>query len=122
MATDLAFSTRSHGSQQHRVPWGDANADLARRKPGVQIPSPPPPTLQVRASPASSRQRSPYAGAALGPRTALEGCSTSAWERLPKLVDRQSDPSLDWVQPPLHSWRRIVLARGPAPVAHRSAG
>src|SRR5215217_8838218 len=24
MATDLAFSTRSHGSQQHRVPWGDA--------------------------------------------------------------------------------------------------
>jgi hypothetical protein len=32
--------------------------DLARRKPGVQIPSPPPPTLQVRASPASSRRRS----------------------------------------------------------------
>src|SRR5829696_2573667 len=44
---------------------------LARRKLGVQIPSPPPPTLQVRASPASSRRRSPHAGAALGPRTPL---------------------------------------------------
>jgi hypothetical protein len=31
---------------------------LARRKPGVQIPSPPPPNQQVRASPASSRRRS----------------------------------------------------------------
>jgi hypothetical protein len=27
----------------------------------------------------------------------MEGCSTSAGERLPKLVDRQSDPSLNWV-------------------------
>jgi hypothetical protein len=27
----------------------------------------------------------------------MEGCSTSAWERLPELVDRQSNPSLDWV-------------------------
>ena len=36
------------------------------------------PTLQVRASPASSGRRSALAGAALGPRTPLEGCSTSA--------------------------------------------
>ena len=41
---------------------------LARRKPGVQIPSPPPPTSQVRASPASSRRRSPLAAAAPRPR------------------------------------------------------
>jgi hypothetical protein len=68
---------------------------LARRKPGVQIPSPPPHNPQVRASPASSRRRSPHSGAALGPRTPMEGCSTSAWERLPKLVDRQSNPSLN---------------------------
>ena len=40
---------------------------LARRKPGVQIPSPPPPTLQVRASPASSRRRSPHSAAAPRP-------------------------------------------------------
>jgi hypothetical protein len=41
--------------------------DLARRKPGVQIPSPPPPTSQVRASPAPSRRRSLHVPAALGP-------------------------------------------------------
>ena len=75
---------------------------LARRKSGVQIPSPPPPTSQVRASPASSGRRSPHSGAALGPRTPMGGCSTSAWERLPKLVDRQSNPSLDRVNN-LHS-------------------
>jgi hypothetical protein len=40
---------------------------LARRKPGVQIPSPPPPNLQVRASPASSRRRSLQAAAAPRP-------------------------------------------------------
>src|SRR5215203_5703173 len=91
---------------------------LARRKPGVQIPSPPPPTLQVRASPALSGLRSPHAGAALGPRTPLEGCSTSAGERLPKLVDRQSSPSLDRVND-LHSWPLIVLSRGPATGAQR---
>jgi hypothetical protein len=59
--------------------------------------------VQVRASPASSGRRSPHAGAALGPRTPLDGCSTSAGERLSKLFDRQSDPSLDWVND-LHSW------------------
>jgi hypothetical protein len=40
---------------------------LARRKSGVQIPSPPPPNLQVRASPASSRRRSLQAAAAPRP-------------------------------------------------------
>jgi hypothetical protein len=75
-------------------------SSLARRKPGVQIPSPPPPNQQVRASPASSRRRSPHAGAALGPRMPTGGSSTSAWERLSKLVDHQSNPSLDWVQRP----------------------
>jgi hypothetical protein len=76
------------------------SADLARRKPGVQIPSPPPPNLQVRPSPTSSGRRSPPSGSALGPRTPMGGYSTSAWERLPKLVDRQSNPSLDSVQRP----------------------
>jgi hypothetical protein len=41
---------------------------LARRKPGVQIPSPPPPTQQVRASSASSGRRSLHGAAALRPR------------------------------------------------------
>jgi len=40
---------------------------LARRKPGVQIPSPPPPTSQVRASSASSWRRSPLVAAAPRP-------------------------------------------------------
>jgi hypothetical protein len=43
------------------------NADLARRKPGVQIPSPPPPTSQVRASPARRWRRSLQAAAAPRP-------------------------------------------------------
>jgi hypothetical protein len=47
---------------------GSVGADLARRKPGVQIPSPPPPTLQVRASSASSWRRSLQVAAALRPR------------------------------------------------------
>ena len=51
----MQFLPRRHG------------ADLARRKPGVQIPSPPPPTSQVRASPASSRRRSLHAAAAPRP-------------------------------------------------------
>jgi hypothetical protein len=38
---------------------GMPGTDLARRKPGVQIPSPPPQNQQVRASPASSGRRSP---------------------------------------------------------------
>jgi len=41
---------------------------LARRKPGVQIPSPPPPNQQVRASSASSGRRSLHGAAALRPR------------------------------------------------------
>jgi hypothetical protein len=82
---------------------------------------PPPPYLQVRASPASSGRRSPHAGAALGPRTPMEGSSTSASERRPKLVERRSNPSLPWARRP-HAWRLIVLARGPAPVARGSAG
>jgi hypothetical protein len=47
---------------------------FARRKSGVQIPSPPPPTLQVRASSASSGRRSQQAAAALRPhaRAAIE--------------------------------------------------
>jgi hypothetical protein len=40
---------------------------LARRKPGVQIPSPPPPTSQVRASSTSSWRRSPPVAAAPRP-------------------------------------------------------
>jgi hypothetical protein len=38
----------------------------------------------------------------------MEGCSTSSGERLPKLVDRQSNRSLDWVND-LHSWRLLSL-------------
>jgi len=45
----------------------NARADLARRKPGVQIPSPPPPNRQVRASPTSSGRRSLHAAAAPRP-------------------------------------------------------
>src|SRR6266511_3404882 len=52
--------------------WGCSSvrqsASLARRKSGVQIPSPPPPTSQVRASAASSGWRSLHVAAALRPR------------------------------------------------------
>jgi hypothetical protein len=41
---------------------------LVRRKPGVQIPSPPPQNQQVRASSASSGRRSLHVAAALRPR------------------------------------------------------
>jgi hypothetical protein len=94
---------------------------LARRKPGVQIPSPPPPTSQVRASPASSggaRRMLGRAGAANRPWKSARrrlGSGGRSWST------RQSNPSLDWVNE-LHSWRLIVLARGPAPVARGSAG
>jgi hypothetical protein len=49
------------------TPRGTHVRSLARRKPGVQIPSPPPPTSQVRASPSSSRRRSLHGAAALRP-------------------------------------------------------
>jgi hypothetical protein len=49
------------------IPRGTHVRSLARRKPGVQIPSPPPPTSQVRASSASSGRRSPLVAAALRP-------------------------------------------------------
>jgi hypothetical protein len=63
----LGFSCVFPGPQHHAVPSRMAGTDLARRKPGVQIPSPPPPTSQVRASPASSRRRSLPAAAAPRP-------------------------------------------------------
>jgi hypothetical protein len=46
---------------------------LARRKSGVQIPSPPPPTLQVRASPASRRRRPLHIAAAARPQAEATG-------------------------------------------------
>jgi hypothetical protein len=45
---------------------------LARRKPGVQIPSPPPSTLQVRASSVECRRRSLHVAAALRPPAQLK--------------------------------------------------
>jgi hypothetical protein len=42
---------------------------LARRKPGVQIPSPPPPNVAGQSVARSHRRRSPRSGAALGPRS-----------------------------------------------------
>src|SRR4029450_11060541 len=78
---------------------------LARRKPGVQIPSPPPPTLQVRASSASSGRRSPHSGAALGPRPPMGGSSTSAWEG----CRRWSTIRATFAGPnDLHAWRLKV--------------
>src|SRR5215218_8923777 len=90
-------------------------ADLARRKSGVQIPSPPPPNLAGQSVASVDQAALTACWAALGPRTPLRvfdvGLGAAA-----ELVDHQSNPSLDWVhdQP---SWRLIVLARGPAPVA-----
>jgi hypothetical protein len=49
---------------------------LARRKQGFKSPHLHPRTRRVRASPASSRRRSPPAGAALRPGTPMGGCST----------------------------------------------
>jgi hypothetical protein len=81
---------------------GMPGADLARRKPGVQIPSPPPPTLQVRASPASSRRRSPHVAAALRPQAQATG--------QPRGSQRPADPAPDLTQRP-HS---VVTASHPA--------
>jgi hypothetical protein len=62
------FSRLLPGLNTPQFHAGMSGTDLARRKPGVQIPSPPPPTSQVRASPASSGRRSPLAAAAPRPR------------------------------------------------------
>jgi hypothetical protein len=57
----------------------------------------------------------------LGPRMPMGGSSTSArsgrrsWSAL-RATFRLPGPN------PLHSWRLIVLARGPAPAARGSAG
>src|SRR5215211_7832908 len=53
---------------------------LARRKPGVLIPSPPPPTSQVRASPASSWRRSLHGAAALRPQAQVV-VQLEGWQR-----------------------------------------
>ena len=76
-----------------RLAWRSAPTRSHGGSQGFKSPHLHPRYQQVRASPASSGRRSPRSGAALGPRTPLEGCSTSAWERLPKLVNRQSNPS-----------------------------
>jgi hypothetical protein len=94
---------------------------LARRKPGVQIPSPPPPTSQVRASPASSGRRSPRSGLRWGrerPREGLRrrlgsGCQSWSTIRATLVVDWASDRCA----PGLSS-----LPQGPALVARPSAG
>jgi hypothetical protein len=96
------FSRRFTGLNTPEFRLDTRRADLARRKQGVKSPHLHPHNQQVRASSVSHRRRSPRSWAALGPRTPMEGSSTSAWERLPKLVDRQSNPSLDWVSD-LHS-------------------
>jgi hypothetical protein len=67
MATDLAFLTRFHCPEHHEVRYVRRRADLARRKPGVQIPSPPPPYPQVRAPSAWSGRRSLHVAAASRP-------------------------------------------------------
>jgi hypothetical protein len=108
------FSRLFSGPQHQAVPCAKAWYRSRTEEARVQIPSPPPPTLQVRASPASSRRRSLHAGAALGPQTPMEGCSTSARERLPKLVDRHGNPS------PINN--SVLQKAGWAPVVHDLPG
>jgi hypothetical protein len=87
---------------------------LARRKPGVQIPSPPPPTPQVKASPASSRRRSlPCCGRKL--------TSSSAGKALRDEATRPQASHTDhtaWSPPAAD--RRAILAHPiqPLPVDH----
>jgi hypothetical protein len=71
---------------------------LARRKSGVQIPSPPPPTLQVRAPSASRRRRSLHGAAALRPQPQVTV--------QPKGSQRPADPGSGLTQGP----RSVVTA------------
>ena len=77
---------------------GMTGTDLARRKPGVQIPSPPPPTLQVRAPPASSRRRSlqfrPRCGRKLKPQ-----CSPEALRDQPTQAQASHNDHVAWSPP-----------------------
>jgi len=87
---------------------------LARRKPGVQIPSPPPPTPQVKASPASSRRRSlPCCGRKLTSSSAEKALRDEATRPQASHTDHTawSPPAAD---------RRAILAHPiqPLPVDH----
>jgi hypothetical protein len=63
------FSRVFPGPQHHAVPYRKArNRSRTEEARGFQIPSPPPPTSQVRASSASSGRRSPHVAAAARPR------------------------------------------------------
>ena len=105
---------RLHSSSNAvRSSWKSPNSrmssglSLARRKSGVQIPSPPPPNQQVRAPPASSGRRSLHVAAALRPReqVAVQLGRLSATRRLgprpPTVTTERSrrlqpEPPLRW--------------------------
>jgi hypothetical protein len=96
-------------------------ADLARRKPGVQIPSPPPPTLQVRASSASSRRRSLHAAAAPRPHTqvAAQPRRLAATRRPgPEPHTMTTQRSRRLAAHPARHQRAIPAPIQPIPVAH----
>jgi len=90
---------------------------LARRKPGVQIPSPPPPTPQVRASPASSGET---LTACSGRAAAASSCHSPARRALRDARELGPRPHHDhpaWS--PSAANGRATLARiPPLPVGH----
>src|SRR5215218_7116524 len=101
MAADLAFLTCLHGPQHDAVPCAKTRyrSRTEEARGSNPLTSTPKPAGQSVANVEPAALAAFWA--ALGPRTPMGGYSTSAWERLPKLVDRQSDPSLDSVQRPV---------------------
>jgi hypothetical protein len=92
---------------------------LARRKSGVQIPSPPPPTSQVRASSASSGRRSLQVAAAVRPQAQVkfQPGRLLATRRPGDQAPGSHDDHAAWSSPAAD--RRAILARiQPLPVGH----
>src|SRR5215211_5779915 len=131
--------TPAEGHGQHRTPAGSQRP--AQQPPSTSIAGTPttpvlPRTEEARGSnPLTSTPNlagQSVVGVSPAALTALRGraraanahgrVTTSAWERLPALIDHQSNNPGPTGPNQCRPGRLIVLGRGPAPVAHRSAG
>src|SRR5215204_4491170 len=121
MAADLSFLTSLPGLQHHAVP--PVNARYRSRTEEARGSNPLTSTPNLAGQSVASLEPATLsacwgrAGAANAPGRVLD----VGWGAAAEAGRPSEHPSLDRVND-LHSWRLIVLARGPAPVAHRSAG